>query len=390
MNLRSVIQAALFTPGPRGHWGLPLLFEGEPGTAKTAITEGVGVTTGLHVETIIASIRAPEDFGGIPIPSADGKSLRRLPDSWVDRVCKAERAVVFFDEFNHSPPAVLAAMLRVINERASGDVLLPKGVRFIAAQNALSDGGGGDLTAAMANRFGHMKWEGVSAEEWCSWLLGAEDEATKGDAQREESRVESAWSAPYAKARGSVAGFIKRRGDLLHKKPEPNSPQASKAWPSRRTWELAARASAGADVHALTETDGDEFIAAFIGEGAASEWATWKRMIDLPDPEDVLDGRVKFDHDGRRLDRTEAVLMSCASFVAPKTAVKRGERASNLWKLMKPIAEASTDVCVSAFEVLVGAGLSLTPETKAAAMPVLAKVAPVLTASGHRATATKR
>jgi hypothetical protein len=385
MNIRSIIRAVTFTPGPNGHWGLPMLFEGQPGKAKTATVNSVGAEMGLHVETIIAQIREPSDFAGIPIPNQTYDALIRLPDAWVARVIKHERAVVFLDEFNWAPPAVLSAMLRVVNERAVGDIMLPAGVRFLAAQNAVGEGGGADLTPAMANRFGHMRWDGFDAEEWCNWLLGGDEAPARGDAAKEEQRVMAAWPNAYAKARGLAAGFIKRKPGLLHKMPDVNDPKASKAWCSPRSWELATRALAGAEVHALPAVDADELVTAFIGNGAASEWAGWRRMTDLPDPADVLDGKVKFEHNPQRLDRTEAVLSSCAALCTPQSAHMREKRAGALWKIMGEVSKDATDVCVQAFRALVNANLSLHPETKAYAAPVLARVQPMLVSSGYKA-----
>ncbi len=52
----------------------------------------------------------------------------------------------------------------------------------------------------------------------------------------EEERVMNAWPNAEAKAKGLVAGFLRRRPELLHKQPKADDPQASRAWPSRRTW----------------------------------------------------------------------------------------------------------------------------------------------------------
>jgi MoxR-like ATPase len=384
MSVRDIIRVAINTPGPRGNMGLPLLFEGPPGKAKTAIVENVTEECGLHCETIIASIRAPEDFGGIPVPNKDLTGLVRLPDSWVTRVVNAKRAVVFFDEFNHSPSAVLAAMLRVINERVVGDVKLPPGVRFLAAQNAVGDGGGRDLTPAMANRFGHIQWAGTDAEEWASWLLNGSQDLVKGDAEKEEARIEAVWPQHYATAKGIVSAFIRRRPQLLHKMPEVNDPKASKAWPSPRTWELATRAFAGSLLHGLNEIDADTLIASFIGDAAASEWSVWRRENDLPDPSEVLDGKIPFKHNPVRLDRTEALLSACSALLANPQCHDRIKRAIHFWQLVKPICDNSADVCIPAFEVVVRAGLALNnAETKEVAKPVFVRINGVLVSSGH-------
>src|SRR5207248_8810483 len=48
---------------------------------------------------------------------------------------RAERGLLFLDELTTAPPAVQAAMLRVVLERVVGDVTLPPAVRVVAAAN---------------------------------------------------------------------------------------------------------------------------------------------------------------------------------------------------------------------------------------------------------------
>ncbi len=388
MGLRQILRCAWFTPSIKGVWGLPLLFEGKPGVAKTAIIEEEAQRMGLHVETILGSTRLPEDVGGIPVP-IDGRIVR-LPDAWVHRAMTAKHSVVFMDEFNLSGSAILKAFLRVINERRIGDHTFPATVRMLAAQNSVEDGGGGDLTAAMANRFGHLPWEGPHCDEWCDWLLSlnGSPEATMEplNAAAEEARVMDAWSAPWARARGAVTGFLRRRSNLLHSQPNTADPNASKAWASRRTWELTCRAMTGAEIHGLSKEDTDTLIEAFIGKGVAGEFEQWRATADLPDPVEVLDKKVVFKHNPSRLDRTEAVFSSCAAFLTPANTEKRKDRANNLWELIASEAKECWDVAVPCAQVLSRAGLG--GFDIPAAKHVIAKMHPLLIASGYHSAST--
>jgi hypothetical protein len=156
----------------------------------------------------------------------------------------------------------------------------------------------------------------------------------------------------------------------------------AKAWPSRRSWEFATRAMASAEVQGLSDVDSEEFVAAFIGIGAAAEFSQYVREADLPDPEELLDGKTNWKHDPRRLDLTMAVLGSCASLVQNKDAPKRKERAGKLWEIMAPIVKDAADVVVPAGRVLCKAHLSTLPEAR----PVLAKIQPILKAAGITAS----
>lgn len=374
-----ILKAAIFTPGPNGRWGLPLLLEGKPGTAKTSRVYQLATANGLPIEVVIASLREPSDFLGLPIPNKDG-TLHYAAPSWAARLKQAGRGVAFLDELNTAPPAVQAALLRVVLDGAVGDLMLPTTIRFIAAQNATDEAAGGwDLAPPLANRFGHIRWENPEPEVWTDWLLGGAQEGEHSfDSSEEEKRVEAGWNSPSAVARGLIAGFIRRRPSLLHAMPKLGNPEASRAWPSPRTWEMAARALASAQLHELTQVEEEEFVSAFIGAGTASEFFGWREKTDLPDPAELLDGKVKYKHDEKRLDRTLAVLCACAALVAPSNAEKRNPRAAKLWTILSDVTGDAVDVIVPAARTMVKSRLAAMPEARA----VLAKINPVLAAAG--------
>jgi len=177
--------------------------------------------------------------------------------------------------------------------------------------------------------------------------------------------VIEAWPEAYAKAVGLSTAFLRRRPELHNAKPADNDPACSGAWPSPRTWEYATRALASAEIHNLSATDRDDFVAAFVGQAAATEFLTWIDAADLPEPADVLDGKVAFSHDPKRIDRTEAVLAACAALVVPKDSAKRNERAGALWKIFETVAEDAVDVALPSMGQLAAAGLGFAhPEAK--------------------------
>ena len=57
------------------------------------------------------------------------------------------------------------------------------------------------------------------------------------------------------------------------------------AWPSERTWEMCAFASAALEIMGLNDALG---LGAIIGNGPALAYVGWRAKQDLPDPETVL------------------------------------------------------------------------------------------------------
>lgn len=380
-----ILHAALFTPLSDGRWGLPLLLWGPPGIAKTAAVKGIGDAMGVHVEHLTPGERGEGAFGVTPVPlkNADGSTVMTYPPpDWVEKFKTEdgqEVGVVFFDEVNTAPPALQPALLGGIQERRIGGHTFGKRVRVLGAANPVGHAAGGwDLAAPVANRLGHLDWPTPEGEEWADWLMTGGTAMESADMDAEEARVMEEWPEAFAKAAGQVASFIRRRPDLLHRMPDDGDPAQSRAWPSPRTWEYATRAMASGIVHGLSEVDADELISAFVGVSVAAEFATWKAELDLPSPSEVLDEQVSFDHDPRRLDRTEVVLSACAALLVPKGDERRMKRAEVLWGLLAKIMEDAKDVCVPAMTTLVKNGLQKTPKAR----PVLAKMHSVVSAAG--------
>jgi MoxR-like ATPase len=377
MALLNLLRAALFCPGPDGFWGRPLILWGDPGTGKTSVVAALARACGLAYERLSPAERGEGQFGVVPVPGTDGRLHYPAP-AWADRFTQG--GLLFVDEINTAAPALQAPLLGLVQLRTLGEHVFPNRTRVLAAANETQDAAGGwDLAPALANRFGHFDFEGLSSADWTVGFLGgfsAEQEIPLNPVAEEE-RVMAAWPGADAAARGMVAGFIQRRPALLHCKPDRNAGASSRAWPSRRSVENAAVMLASAKVHGLNESETDELVAAFVGNAWVAEFATWRATADLPNPEDVLDGKVPWAHDPRRLDRTLAVLAGCAAVVAPAAAAKRAERSVVAWKLIGGVLNDAADVAIPAARVLLKARLQ-----PAESRPILAKILPMLQAAG--------
>ena len=127
----------------------PVLLWGEPGIGKSAGLEQLAAGLGLPLETVIASVHEPSDFAGLPIVGDDPATtgVPMAPPDWAVRLTRAGQGLLFFDELSSAPPAVQAALLRVVLERRVGSLVLPDAVRIVAAANPPSSAAGpGDGT----------------------------------------------------------------------------------------------------------------------------------------------------------------------------------------------------------------------------------------------------
>ncbi|MFD0823561.1 AAA family ATPase, partial [Micromonospora zhanjiangensis] len=101
---------------------LPVLLWGEPGIGKTAALGQLAAALDLPLTTVIASVHEPSDFAGLPVVGDDpaNQGVPMAPPDWAVRLVRAGRGLLFLDELSTAPPAVQAALLRLVLERRVG------------------------------------------------------------------------------------------------------------------------------------------------------------------------------------------------------------------------------------------------------------------------------
>lgn len=253
--------------------GVPVLLWGAPGTGKSSLIRQLGAALELPVEVVIAAIREPSDFAGLPVV-VDGE-VRFAPPAWARRLAAAGRGLLFLDEISTAPPAVQAALLRVVLERVVGDLELPAGVAVVASANPVEQAAGGwELSAPLANRFLHLEWR-PSPKNWVAGLQA-------GWELWEPPAVPADWENELPAAREAVARFITARPKALVECPA-DAQQRSGPWPSPRTWEMAARLLAAARAARLRSADIEVIIKGLVGRGRAMEFFEVQRTGELWD-----------------------------------------------------------------------------------------------------------
>ncbi len=332
---------------------VPVLLWGAPGTGKTSAIRAMAEAMGWPCETVIAAIREPSDFAGLPVVT--GTEVHMAPPRWAQRLAQVGHGLLFLDEISTAPPAVQAALLRVVLERVVGDLDLPEGVVVVAAANPPEQAADGwDLAAPLANRFCHLDWT-VDPGALAQGLAGG------GEAPVVPT-LPQGWEAGLPLTRGLVSAFVTVRPGLACDLP-PDAARAGRGWPSPRTWDMAARLWAAAlAVEASTEAE-TALITGAVGEGPGVELLMWHMEMDLPDPEEVL-----ADPDAFRLpergDRAYAVLSAVAAAVVARPTVERWLAG---WRVLGKAGARTPDVAAVAARVLAQRrppGAAAPPEAK--------------------------
>ncbi|WP_018546556.1 AAA family ATPase [Streptomyces sp. LaPpAH-108] len=309
----------------------PVLLWGEPGIGKSAGMEQLAAALGVRLETVIASVHEPSDFAGLPVVGDDPATtgVPMAPPDWAVRLARTGHGLLFFDELSSAPPAVQAALLRVVLERRVGSLALPPSVRIVAAANPpASAADGWHLSPPLANRFVHLDWthdprtvaRGM-AGTWPETALPAVDPARA--------------SGAAARARGAISGFLTARPGLVHHMPK-EAEGRGRAWPSPRTWEMALRLlAAGYASGARAEARAAALMGA-VGEAAGIELLSYLENLDLPDPDRVLADPAAFALPERG-DRQLAFLIAVVAAVQSEPTRPRWEAG---WEVLAKAVDA--------------------------------------------------
>jgi hypothetical protein len=381
------------TPG-----ALAPLWWGPPGMGKTSMieraAEWIRKTNGwssdaFPLEVMIAATCDPTDFRGLPIPTPNG--TRFEPPEEAVRLANAGRGWLFLDEIGNAVPAVQAALLRVVHKRVMGLLALPDTVKIIAAANPPEEAAGGwEQAAAFGNRWTHIVTtyaDIADPSEWIEWLqhdASAADAFPVIDPDR--------WTAEYENAKAIISTFIRRNPGALTEKRNDYEGRFPLAFASRRSWETLARLHASCRCLGR-EDEVDTFARGTIGPAYAPQYAAFTRMVDLPDPEALLENPEAAEPDLRRPDRDYAtVLAVCAAATRGLEKDKAADdqtmkRYVAAWKVIDRLMAAGKElVAVGANDYLVAKrprGGLLHPDVR----PVTAKLVPVLRGAGLIASA---
>ncbi len=262
---------------------LPVLLWGEPGIGKTAALNQLADNLGLPLTTVIASVHEPSDFAGLPVvgddPAAQGVPM--APPDWAVRLARTGRGLLFLDELSTAPPAVQAALLRLVLERRVGALRLPHGVRIVAAANPKSSAADGwELSAPLANRFVHLQWT-HDHDVVVRGLGGTWPRATLP--RLDPDRLADAVTL----ARRAVCGLLTTRPALVHRLPTGETRRGG-PWPSPRSWEMALRLVAFAAAADASREVLSMLVRGTVGDGPGLELLAGLDRMDLPDPEALL------------------------------------------------------------------------------------------------------
>lgn len=341
---------------------LPVILWGPPGQGKTSVLQSIATKQSRHMETLLASIREPQDFAGLP-SIVNGRANLVAPD-WAHRLAEKGNGILFTDEVNTAPPSVQAALLRVCLDKVAGDCELGKDTSVVAAANPPELAADGwDLAPPLANRFCHLNWELPSevviagfTGDWPEFELPTPTKDLDSLLQQEKS---------------FVAGFISSRPDLTTVIPDGSTEQG-RAFPTPRSWDMVATLLAWAQTRELDEGVLRILTVGCVGPGVAIEFLNYRKNLDLPDPELVLKGADNFAIPSRA-DQIYVILAGALNLVRRKAP--DAESWTQMGKLLERVAASGfPDLAVNVAK----SWLKLKPEAAAPNPELLSALVPLM------------
>ena len=310
---------------------------GPPGSGKSSAIRRVAEERNYRLTEMTPSILDPTDLLGLPYQV--GQSTRYATPDWLADILEVpeERHLIFLDEMNLAPPAVTNACLRLVLERAAHTTQLPPGVRFAGAGNDPSQVPTAQfLSPAMANRFAHVEWEGLSDMELLEAEMGGYPVPPL------PSPVDKNWKtlhAAFGAARPAMGNdFLGGKGEAA---------KTGRGYPTSRSWRMLTRALP----HAGGDGDVERGLAeAIVGSAAASEFIQFAATADLIDPKEWLEDP-KLARPLERDDLTSAALLAVAAEAAKEPL--RGDRLAAAIHVFCQMAEVSgrQSICAPAIRV---------------------------------------
>jgi hypothetical protein len=247
----------------------PVFLWGPMGIGKSELMQGI-VDSGDIGNALLIDLRMalmePTDIKGIPFYNKELGVMDWAPPVDLPSAELAKQydtVVLFLDELNSAPQSTQAAAYQLVLNHRVGKYQLPNNVVIVAAGNRETDKGVTyRMPAPLANRFVHLEMR-VDYDSWLEWAIN--------------NGIHS-----------DVIGHITvHKQDLFDFDPR----SSSRSFATPRSWTFVSELIEDDEMDEETLAN---LVSGAVGEGVGVKFmATMKNSGKLPNPTDVLNGKIK-------------------------------------------------------------------------------------------------
>lgn len=244
----------------------PVFLWGPPGVGKSELVNQIAEDMGGVMLDFRLAIRQPTDIMGIPFYNKEKGLMDWAPPVDLptkEFASKYPIVVLFLDEMNSAAPAVQAAAYQLVLDRRVGQYELPDNVVIVAAGNRETDKGVTfRMPTPLANRFVHLEVR-VDFQTWFDWAV-------------------------MNNIHKDVVGYLNfAKNDLM----DFDAKNAGRAFATPRSWSFVSDLLMDEEI---TPSELSDLAAGTVGEGVAIKFMAHRKVAaDLPNPTDILEGKVK-------------------------------------------------------------------------------------------------
>ena len=243
----------------------PVFLWGPPGIGKSELVANMAEEMQGHMIDLRLGQMDPTDIRGIPFYNKEANVMDWAPPIELPTEELASQypvVVLFLDEMNSAAPSVQSAAYQLILNRRVGKYKLPDNVVMVAAGNREGDKGVTyKMPSPLANRFVHLEMR-PDFDAWQRWAV--------------QNNIHK-----------DVVGYVSfAKQDLFDFDPK----SSSRAFATPRSWTFVSQLLES-DLPTNIETD---LVAGTVGDGTAVKFMAHRKVAgQMPNPRDILDGKVK-------------------------------------------------------------------------------------------------